>query len=222
MIRPVFVVIEDNPFVAAVHKGLIDRICPGGRVVIAKNGFKGIAAVAQYHPAALIVDLDLPQINGVKLLQMLSADEEFQDIPAVAVSELSADEIRKLGYLPESVTVLTKSKNRPELLAAFINKAIERHANVQKAKTVGGTGRPTDRGDQAKFLDKLHELLGFKTDRALARYLSLSPSSVSKIRNQITPINPYFIVRLHEVSGLSLDEIRKISFGTLGGVATME
>lgn len=58
------------------------------------------------------------------------------------------------------------------------------------------------------LLDVVIEQLGLKNDAALARLLEVSPPVVSKIRSSVTPISPWLVIRIHEVSRMSVREIK--------------
>ncbi len=58
------------------------------------------------------------------------------------------------------------------------------------------------------LLDTLILNFGLKTDAELARKLNEPAPIISKIRHRRLPINARFIIKVHEVSGLSIKEIR--------------
>lgn len=60
------------------------------------------------------------------------------------------------------------------------------------------------------LLDVIIEQLGLKNDAALARLLEVSPPVVSKIRSSVTPIGPWLVIRIHEVSRMSVREIKAV------------
>jgi hypothetical protein len=60
----------------------------------------------------------------------------------------------------------------------------------------------------AKLLDTIRRDLSLRNDAALARSLDLQAPLLSKIRNAKLPISAGVLVRLHEVSGRSIDDLR--------------
>ena len=60
----------------------------------------------------------------------------------------------------------------------------------------------------ADLLDALIEFLGLKNDAALGRALQVSAPILSKIRHGALPVSAAILIRMHEVSGLSIYELR--------------
>ncbi len=59
------------------------------------------------------------------------------------------------------------------------------------------------------FLDHLVELMALKNDAALSRKLDVAPPVISKIRHGRLPIGSSFLVRCHEICGITFKEMRK-------------
>ncbi|WP_061542236.1 hypothetical protein [Collimonas fungivorans] len=56
------------------------------------------------------------------------------------------------------------------------------------------------------LIDRLH----VKNDAALSRALEVAPHLISKIRHCRLPIGASMLIRMHEVSGLSIGELRAL------------
>lgn len=56
------------------------------RVVGARDGLSGLALVRRERPALVLLDLDLPVVDGLETFRRLRADEQLAAIPVVAVS----------------------------------------------------------------------------------------------------------------------------------------
>ena len=54
------------------------------------------------------------------------------------------------------------------------------------------------------LIGKLH----LKNDAALCRALEVSPPVISKIRHRRLPIGASMLIRMHEVSGMSINDLR--------------
>ena len=60
----------------------------------------------------------------------------------------------------------------------------------------------------AALLDHLIELLKLKNDAALARALEFEPTVISKLRTGKLPLGATAILRMHEVSNMSIADIK--------------
>jgi hypothetical protein len=66
------------------------------------------------------------------------------------------------------------------------------------------------RYDPDQLLAVLLNKLNLKNDAALSRTLEVSPPVISKIRHRRLPVTASLLIRMHEVSALSIAELRHI------------
>jgi two-component system, OmpR family, KDP operon response regulator KdpE len=108
----VVLVVDDEPAITRVLAAAL--AARGYRVVSAANGAQAIDAVANVGPAAVILDLGLPDLDGVDVCRRIRA---WSDVPIIV---LTADdtEHRKVEVLDDGADdYVTKPFSTPELLA---------------------------------------------------------------------------------------------------------
>jgi signal transduction histidine kinase/CheY-like chemotaxis protein len=76
--------IEDDPGAVRLLRTYLEA--EGYEVVVAPNGEAGIAAAQASPPAAVILDVLLPGIDGWEVLRRLKADTRLRDVPVVIVT----------------------------------------------------------------------------------------------------------------------------------------
>jgi signal transduction histidine kinase len=109
----VVVYVEDNP----ANVRLIERAIGAGDVVVrsAPTGAQGLALIRSLAPALVLLDLNLPDVNGADVLAGLRADPATRDIPVVVVSSdavpATSDRLRTAG----AAAFLTKPLDLREL-----------------------------------------------------------------------------------------------------------
>ena len=64
--------------------------------------------------------------------------------------------------------------------------------------------------DPNALLDALIDTMGLKNDAALSRALEVAPPVISKIRHRRLPVGASLLIRMHEVSALSIKELRAL------------
>jgi plasmid maintenance system antidote protein VapI len=64
--------------------------------------------------------------------------------------------------------------------------------------------------DPNHLLDVMLDKLKLKNDAALSRMLEVAPPVISKIRHRRLPVGASMLIRLHEVSDLSVAELREL------------
>jgi len=77
--------VEDNPANMQLVEELIARF-PDMRLVTAVNGTLGIEIARASRPTVILMDINLPGINGIKALKILREDPVTAHIPVVALS----------------------------------------------------------------------------------------------------------------------------------------
>ena len=99
----------------------------GFKVALAQRGSSALKLAAQVHPHAITLDINLPDIDGWRVLNRLKDDPAQRHVP---VQIITTDEDRERGLRMGAIGALTKPlKNRDDLDEAFssIKAAIEPH-----------------------------------------------------------------------------------------------
>jgi hypothetical protein len=64
--------------------------------------------------------------------------------------------------------------------------------------------------DPNHLLETLIQKLNLKNDAALSRALEVAPPLISKIRHRRLPVGASLLIRMHEVSQLSIQDLREL------------
>ncbi len=88
----------------------------GFKYLIAEDGKTGLQLAEEYHPAAIILDVGLPQIDGLTVMECLKDNPETRHIPVhfMSASDQNLD-VRKMG----AIGYLNKPINIHQLGEAF-------------------------------------------------------------------------------------------------------
>jgi signal transduction histidine kinase/DNA-binding response OmpR family regulator/HAMP domain-containing protein len=97
----------------------------GFKVIVTLKGGNAVEYVHKYMPAAIILDLRLPDIDGWTILERIKSDIDIRHIP---VHIISAEDERLRGLKKGALTYLHKPVNNEELNETFDN--IKTHLNV--------------------------------------------------------------------------------------------
>jgi CheY-like chemotaxis protein len=93
MTSPLILVIEDND----KNRKLVRDVLTyrGYQVVEAETGEDGVRLTRERKPQLVLMDIQLPGIDGIEALRRLRADETTRGIPVIAVTASAMDHDRQ-------------------------------------------------------------------------------------------------------------------------------
>ena len=69
----------------------------GFRVIEAENGVEAVDSARTEMPDLIIMDMEMPQLDGLSATRRIRQQEKMSDVPIVAVSAYGADQFRELA-----------------------------------------------------------------------------------------------------------------------------
>jgi two-component system, cell cycle response regulator DivK len=90
--RYLILVVEDQEDNRAIMRDLLNHA--GFEVIEAVTGAEGVIAAEAHHPDLILMDIQLPVLDGYEATRRIKAKAELQAIPVIAVTSyaLSGDE----------------------------------------------------------------------------------------------------------------------------------
>src|SRR5581483_8096633 len=174
----VILVVDDDSANCELFKSLLQD--SGYEVVVASDGRRSLEEFARSRPDLVLLDVQMPVVNGFEVCRRLKCHPESRLVPVVLVTGLAATEDRVQGLEAGADDFLTKPVERSELLArvrsllsrkAFTDE-LERAESVlfTLALSIEGkdpyTGRHCER--LSDFSASLGHRIGLRTDEITA------------------------------------------------------
>jgi diguanylate cyclase (GGDEF)-like protein len=111
--QPSVLVIDDSP---DVHRLLRARLRHEEIDLIgADNGRSGLERARTARPAMILLDLDMPDMDGFEVLRHLKNDQATLDIPVIVLSGLQSAQDKVMAFDLGAVDYITKPFNLTEL-----------------------------------------------------------------------------------------------------------
>jgi two-component system, cell cycle response regulator DivK len=123
MSTPQILVVEDNERNLKLVRDVLQFA--GYEVIAARSGEQGVSLARQRVPDLVLMDLQLPAMDGAEALRILRDDPRTRRIPVVAVTAFAMKDDRKRaldegfdGYLEKPINV----RAFPELVRGFLTR----------------------------------------------------------------------------------------------------
>ncbi len=116
-------IVEDHADLRELLKLQIQTM--GHKVIEAENGQKGLEKALAETPDLIIMDLGLPEMNGIEATVRLKENPKTAHIPVIAHTAWSREDWREKALRAGMVEYLTKPV-RPQLLRETIGRFLQR------------------------------------------------------------------------------------------------
>ena len=110
--------VEDNPANLMLVEDLVARR-PGIRLLSAHDGASGLQLARASRPDAILMDINLPGISGIKVLKLLQNDPALAHIPVIALSANAMPGDIEKGLAVGFFRYLTKPINIHQFMATL-------------------------------------------------------------------------------------------------------
>lgn len=105
------------------------------RVATAADGAEAIRKARSFSPDLIVLDLMLPQIDGLEVCKLLRKDPQTSSVPIIMLTAKAAEIDRVLGLEMGANDYLTKPFSPRELLLRIKNQLRPRHGEDSEATT---------------------------------------------------------------------------------------
>jgi chemosensory pili system protein ChpA (sensor histidine kinase/response regulator) len=112
---PAILVVDDSLTVRRASQRLLER--HGYTVALARDGLDALAQLRIHLPAAVLLDIEMPRMDGFELLTTLRDDPRWRDLPVAMITSRTAERHREHAMKLGATAYLGKPFVEEELLA---------------------------------------------------------------------------------------------------------
>jgi len=121
--------VDDNP-VNSKFIGLILKKNSGYRIVSVSDGSRCIKKAQEIKPDLILLDIQMPGMNGIEVCKVLKMNKQTRDIPVIFVTANTDDETLEEAFESGGTDYVCKPVNKIELLARV--KSVLLHKKLEK------------------------------------------------------------------------------------------
>lgn len=112
-------VVDDSATIREMIKGLLEKI--GYEIEMASDGFEALEKVKKAQPDLIVLDVNMPKMDGFRVCRLLKFDRNFRNIPIIMLTARDEEDNIKIGIKTGADLYLTKPIE-PEKLIEAVNK----------------------------------------------------------------------------------------------------
>ncbi|HEX9603316.1 MAG TPA: response regulator [Myxococcales bacterium] len=109
-------VVDDSPTIRGFARLLLRSL--DVTVIEAEDGAKGLAAARANAPTLVLVDVNMPVMDGLALTRELRKDRALKDVPVLLLTGEKSEDLQRKGREAGANELLTKPLQAAELHAA--------------------------------------------------------------------------------------------------------
>lgn len=127
--KKAILLIEDDIPTIDVYQTALEGA--GFEVEVISWGEKAIARIKEIKegksqkPDLVLLDLILPDINGIKILEEIRRQEETKELPVFILTNYTSQELEKMGFGLKSEQFLLKTDYTPRQLVDLIKESLK-------------------------------------------------------------------------------------------------
>lgn len=128
--KDTILVVDDEQINVAI---VVETFKDDFNVVVAYNGFDAIDIAKEIHPCIILLDINMPEVDGFEVAKKLKEDKETLDIPFLFLTSKDTTDSVTQGFEIGACDYVSKPFNTKELRIRVVNH-IERYQTSKKLK----------------------------------------------------------------------------------------
>lgn len=120
--------IEDDPSLQQIYK--VELEMDQFEVITASDGESGLEMAKNNQPSLALIDIVLPKLNGLAVLEQLKKDEKTKMIPTIIITNFGQEDNIKKAFALGAEDFVLKYQTTPKEVAKKINEILNRQENV--------------------------------------------------------------------------------------------
>lgn len=118
----ILLVVEDDPLMSRMYQKIFTF--EGFHVEMANDGEEGLSKIKSSSPSLVLLDIMMPKMNGLELLEKIKADPATKGIPVVMLTNLAGQQDAEKALSMGAVKYIVKSEHEPKQVANMVKEIL--------------------------------------------------------------------------------------------------
>jgi CheY-like chemotaxis protein len=114
--------VEDDPLMLRMYQKIFTF--EKHEVEIAADGEEGLAKAQAVNPTIILLDIMMPKMNGLQVLEQLKANPATKAIPVIMLTNLAGQQDAETALSKGAVKYIIKSEYEPKQIADMVEEVI--------------------------------------------------------------------------------------------------
>jgi DNA-binding response OmpR family regulator len=119
-------IIEDDPVISQMYRMKFES--DGFSIQLANNGSRGVAMVKDFKPDMILLDLEMPEMNGDEALKQIRSHDWGKTVPVIILTNLGEEEAPKSLKTLGVTSYIVKANLTPSEVVSRVKKALSKLA----------------------------------------------------------------------------------------------
>ncbi len=119
-------IVEDDPLMQRMYQKIFTF--EKYQVETASDGEEGLEKVRALKPTVVLLDVMMPKMNGLQVLEKIKADPELKHIPVVMLTNLAGEKDAESALMKGAIKYIVKSEYDPKQIVGMVKEIIAAHS----------------------------------------------------------------------------------------------
>ena len=115
-------IVEDDPLMSRMYQKIFTF--EGYDIVLATNGEEGLELIKKEKPNLILLDIMMPKMNGLQVLEKIKVDPDIKSIPVVMLTNLAGQQDAETALSKGAVKYIIKSEYEPKQVANMVKEIL--------------------------------------------------------------------------------------------------
>lgn len=119
-------IVEDDPLMQRMYQKIFTF--EKYDVSTASNGEEGLEKVRSLMPIVVLLDVMMPKMNGLQVLEKIKADPATKHIPVIMLTNLAGEKDAEAALMKGAIKYIVKSEYDPKQIVAMVKEIVAAHS----------------------------------------------------------------------------------------------
>jgi CheY-like chemotaxis protein len=130
---PKVLIVEDDPLISRMYQKIFTF--EKFDVDVAANGEEALAKISGFNPELILLDVMMPKMNGLQVLEKLKSSDQTKNIPIVMLTNLAGQQDAETAIAKGAVKYIIKSEYEPKQVVEMVKEVLSGYSPAGTTET---------------------------------------------------------------------------------------